>query len=137
MGEGETKPKVEKPKKEHGAPRFHRNYAPKFKAPTPGLEDVVFSTGLAKDAVNFEENEKKLGRHCAVTFKSGGTMVQQAIKTMTAPTFTKPADLMATATKMDEKKWEIAYEEYGRDKQIWEEVELRAFQLVMSHCDEE
>jgi hypothetical protein len=100
MGEGETtKPKVEKPKKEHGAPRFHRNNTTKFKAPTPGLEDVVFSTGLAKDVVNFEENKKKLSRYCAFTFKSGGTMVQRAIETMTAPTFNKPA--------MDEKKWEI------------------------------
>ena len=100
MGEGETtKPKVEKPKKEHGAPRFHRNNTTKFKAPTPGLEDVVFSTGLAKDVVNFEENKKKLSRYCAFTFKSGGTMVQRAIETMTAPTFNKLA--------MDEKKWEI------------------------------
>jgi len=58
MGEGETKPKVEKPKKEHGAPRFHRNNTPKFKAPTQGLEDLVFSTGLAKDVVNFEEKKE-------------------------------------------------------------------------------
>jgi hypothetical protein len=38
---------------------------------------------------------------------------------------------------MDEKKWEIEYEEYRRDTRIWEEVEPRAFQLFMSHCDEE
>jgi hypothetical protein len=61
MGEEETKPKVEhKPKKgHHGHRHFHAK--PKFKAPTPGLEDVVFTTGLTKDAVEFEENKKKLG----------------------------------------------------------------------------
>jgi hypothetical protein len=47
---------------------------------------------------------------------------------MTAPTFTKPADLAAGATRMDEKMWEIEYEEYRRDKREWEEVEPRAFQ---------
>jgi hypothetical protein len=49
MGEEETKPKVEqKPKKgHHGQRHFHAK--PKFKAPTPGLEDVVFTTGLTKD----------------------------------------------------------------------------------------
>jgi hypothetical protein len=104
MGKGETKPKVEKPKKEHGAPRFHHHNKTKFKALTPGLEDVVLSTGLAKDAVNFEENKKKLGRHCAVTFKSGGAMEQRAIETMAAPSFNKHADLDASATKMEEKK---------------------------------
>jgi hypothetical protein len=62
MGEEEVKPKVEhKPKKGHHAQR-HYHAKPKFKAPTPGLEDVVFTTGLTKDAVNFEENKKKLGR---------------------------------------------------------------------------
>ena len=64
-------------------------------------------------------------------------MVQRAIETMTAPSFNKPADLGASAMKMEEKKWEIAYEEYRRDQRIWEEVEPRAFQLFMSHCDEE
>ncbi len=59
MGEEETKPKVEhKPEKGHHAQR-HYHAKPKFKAPTPGLEDVVFTTGLTKDAVDFEENKMK------------------------------------------------------------------------------
>ncbi|KAL3794468.1 LOW QUALITY PROTEIN: hypothetical protein ACHAWO_009413 [Cyclotella atomus] len=62
--------KVENEKESLDTPRFYHHAKPKFKAPTQGLEDVVFSTGLAKDAVNFEENKKKLSRHCAITFKS-------------------------------------------------------------------
>jgi hypothetical protein len=48
----------------------------------------------------------------AVTFKAGGATVQRAIETMTAPTFNKPADLTANTTKMEEKEWELAYEEW-------------------------
>jgi hypothetical protein len=137
MGEEETKPKVEhKPKKgHHGHRHFHAK--PKFKAPTPGLEDVVFTTGLTKDAVEFEENKKKLGRYIAVTFKAGGATVQRAIETMMAPTFNKPADLTTGATKMQEKEWEMGYEEWRRDKRVWEEVKPRAFQLFLQHCGEE
>ena len=109
MGEEETKPKVEhKPKKGHHAQR-HYHAKPKFKAPTPGLEDVVLTTGLTKDAVEFEENKKKLGRYMAVTFKSGGATVQMAIETMTTPIFNKPADLTANATRWKKKngKWRM------------------------------
>ena len=112
MDKGDIKPKVEqKAKKGHQGPRHYQTKS-KFKAPTPGLEDVVFTTGLAKDAAGFEENKKKLGRHMAVTFKMGGTIVKQAIETMKVPAFSKPADLPQNATKMEEKEWEMSYEEW-------------------------
>ena len=38
---------------------------------------------------------------------------------------------------MEEKEWEMAYEEWRRDKRVWEEVKPRAFQLFLQHCNEE
>ena len=35
----------------------------KFTTPTPGLEDVYFSWGTAKDAAKFEETVSALARH--------------------------------------------------------------------------
>ena len=35
----------------------------KFTAPTPGLEDVIFTWGTAKDAARFEETVNSLARH--------------------------------------------------------------------------
>ena len=133
MGEGEVKPKIEqKPKKGHHCPRHYQTKS-KFKAPTAELEDVVFTTGLAKDAADFKENKKKLGRHMAVAFKTGRTMVQRAIETMTTPTFSKPADLPANAMRMQEKEWEMGYEKWRQDKWVWDEVQLQAFQLFLQH----
>ena len=35
----------------------------KFTAPTPGLEDVIFTWGTAKDAARFEETVSSLARY--------------------------------------------------------------------------
>jgi len=80
MGEEEKKPKVEgknrhwRSKQNNGTERKPKALV-KFKAPTPGHEDDVFTCGQASDASNFEEVCKKLARYCAVNFKNGGAMV--------------------------------------------------------------
>ena len=63
-----------------------------YKAPTAGLENVVFKMGTVQDASDFEEHKKDLGRYVAVNFKEGGSMLQQATEAMVTPTFTAPAD---------------------------------------------
>ena len=83
MGETEKKPKIEgrksswKPRNTGGS---RAKVLIKFKAPTPGHEDDIFTCGQASDAANFEEVCKKLARYCAVNFKNGGTMVRKAIE---------------------------------------------------------
>ena len=58
MGEDEKKPKIEG-KKGSWKPRSAGGSRPKvlvkFKAPTPGHEDDIFTCGQASDAANFEE----------------------------------------------------------------------------------
>jgi len=117
MGETEKKPKIEgrksswKPRNTGGS---RAKVLIKFKAPTPGHEDDIFTCGQASDAANFEEVCKKLARYCAVNFKNGGTMVRKAIEEMTTPKIDPPADLPAAATKMQEKVWEADYDEHRR-----------------------
>jgi hypothetical protein len=62
-----------------------------YKAPTAGLENLVFKMGTVQDAADFEEHKKDLGRYVAVNFKEGGSMLQQAMEAMVTPTFTAPA----------------------------------------------
>ena len=113
MAEGEAKPKVEgKVKKPYFQPNHQGDggakKSQKFQAPTPGLEDVVFTAGTARDAVKFKENSKKLGRWLAVNLKTGGPMLQKAIEDMKAPIFTEPADLPAMPTKGKKKNGRLS-----------------------------
>jgi hypothetical protein len=92
MGE-ERKPKVEGQRGHHWRRVRQQQQAAgravkkteAYKAPTSGLEDVVFNVGTAKDAALFEEHKKKLARYVAVNFKHGALMAQQAMEKMTDP----------------------------------------------------
>jgi hypothetical protein len=140
MGEDEKKPKIEV-KKHSWKPSSAGGNRPKlfvkFKAPTPGHEDDIFTCGQAFDAANFEEVCKKLARYCAVNFKSGGAMVRKAIEEMTALKIDPPADLPATATKMQEKVWETDYDEYRRKLSVWNDASELAYQLFLSYCQQD
>ena len=61
-------------------------------------------------------------------------MAQVATKRLEAPTFTEPADLPPTATKMQLKKWEIEYDKYHKDEMVWEVVKNRTYQMLLLHC---
>ena len=117
MGEEENKPKI-KGKKSSWRPKnsssaAHRPKAlVKFRAPTPGHEDDIFTCGQASDAANFEDVCKKLVRYCAVNFKNGGAMVRKVIEEMKMPKIDLPADLKSDVMKMKEKVWEADYDEY-------------------------
>ena len=63
----------------------------KFTAPTPGLEDVYFTWGTAKDAAKFEDTVSALARYVGTkgwTRSSEASKAMSAIKTpvITAPT---------------------------------------------------
>ena len=100
----------------------------KYKAPTLGLEDDAFTVGTAQDAANFKEVRRRIGRYAAVNFKTGGSMAQTAIKRLEAPVITEPPDLeTAGATKTQEKKREILYDQYHKDTNSWDEVKKRTY----------
>jgi hypothetical protein len=106
----------------------------KFKAPTPGHEDDIFTCGQAANTANFEEVCKKLARYCAVNFKSGGAMIRKATEEMSAPMIDAPQDLPTSDTKMHEKIWEVDYDEYRKLKNAWKDALERAYQHFLSHC---
>ncbi len=51
----------------------------KFKAPTPGLEHMIFKLGDAADAAVFTDVKKALAKFAGVNFKHGSNMAQIAI----------------------------------------------------------
>ena len=60
----------------------------KFKAPTAGLTDVFFTTGMNEDAANFNETKRRLARHVGTCNYRGAATASLVIETMTPPTFT-------------------------------------------------
>ena len=61
-----------------------------FKAPTTGLTDVFFTTGMNEDAANFIETKKRLARHDGTCNYRGAATASLVIETMTPPTFKTP-----------------------------------------------
>ena len=59
-----------------------------FKAPTTGLIDVFFTTGMNEDAANFNETKRRLARHVDTCNYRGAATASLVIETMTPPTFT-------------------------------------------------
>jgi predicted Fe-S protein YdhL (DUF1289 family) len=133
MGE-EAKPKVAARKKQwQRQPRPIQTKAAEFKAPTSGLEDKVFKVGDAKDAADFADVKKAIGRYCGVNFKSGGNMAQQAIEKLVEPTIEDPKD-PPSGDKKAELIWQFDLEEALKKKKAWKDAKERAYQLVLSHC---
>ncbi|KAL7504016.1 hypothetical protein ACHAXN_001720, partial [Cyclotella atomus] len=140
MGEERKIPKVEEKGKRPFYPR-NNNVTKKdaFKAPTSGLESMIFKQGTAKDAAQFVETKKALAKHVGATFKYGNNMAQRAIDRLEAPTLDEPTDPMVqsnppTAAELkDFKRWELEYDDYRRDVRAWKDAGPRAFQLVLQH----
>ena len=147
MGEGEpAKVKVEGGSDAKRKPRWqrHRGAQPKkeFKAPTPGLETMIFKQGDAADAAAFEDVKKALAKYAGTNFRIGSNVAQVAIDELVEPNLVEPTPpTMSTpptpTEEIEKKKWEYALDDYFKDKRAWDDARPRAFQLVLSHVHPE
>ena len=103
-----------KPKVEAGKLRMNRAFIKKevFKAPTSGLETVIFDYGLPKHTNDFTKSVEELSRHLAVTFKYASPSMVRAMTTLEKPDLDLPADLPDTPTPsvMQLFKWQRLYQ---------------------------
>ena len=124
-----------KKKKREGSWRKQLQWASQeYRAPTPGLEKELFRVGQARDAAEFEEVKKKLARYVGVNFKHGASDAQRAVESLEVPDLREPEDPPQTASPVELKKWEAAYDEYRKSKKSWEDAKPRLYQLILSHC---
>ena len=107
----------------------------KYKAPTPGLEHQVFRVGDAKDAAAFTDVSKALWRYAGSNFKVGAAMAVKAIEDLAPPDLSPPEEAPDPTDALKYKMWELGVDSWGKKKMAWEDAGLRAFQLVLSHCD--
>ena len=113
-----------------------------FKAPTPGLESMIFKQGDAADAAAFEDVKKALAKYAGTNFRVGSNMAQVAIDELVEPNLVEPSPpTMSTpptpAEEIARKKWEYELDDYFKDKRAWDDARPRAFQLVLSHVNPE
>ena len=132
----EAKPKVEaeantKKKFFHGK---KQSTVPKFKATTPGLEEVYFKAGDGSDAVLYTTVKTTLARHIGATW-TGGPTISRAIESLVEPTFNEPREPGSEASlgqiekyKLDLRKWNQNYNEYKTNKE-------KAFDFILNHTE--
>jgi hypothetical protein len=115
-----------------------RKQSEKFKAPTAGLEDQIFTCGSAKDAAAYDEVRKKLSYWASVNFKgAGAAQAQAAIEQLVEPTLVEPTEANDADGIVAIEKWKVAFNKYNKEKDAWEEVKGKAYHLVLSHCHPE
>ena len=62
----------------------------KFTAPTPGYEDVYFTSGSTKDAAQFQDTVNKLSRCVGTQSWKKASVLSKAMGDLIAPVFTSP-----------------------------------------------
>lgn len=146
MGEGMVKPKlecgVEAKKPQHQWVRRHAG-APKkeFKAPTPGLEHMIFKQGDAADVTAYADVKKALAKYAGVNFKVISNMAQVAIDKLKEPAINKMANPLqmfmppAVDEEVMREEWRYQLEDYFKNMRAWDDAWPRAFQLVVLHVD--
>ena len=65
-----------------------------FTAPTPGLEDVYFTWGTAKDAAKFEDTVSALARFVGTQGWTRSSEASKAMSALEAPVITAPNRLV-------------------------------------------
>jgi hypothetical protein len=145
MGEDQDK-KID-PK---GGRKFYRrqgqNNAPKkekYKAPTPGLEHLVFTVGTAQDATNFTKVKDALAEYIGGSgkYKTGTAYAVTAVNDLVGPTIVEPADPPPKSdppTMKDIKTykiWDDEFAQYLANERAWTDVKVKVFQLILQHCD--
>ena len=150
MGEEADKkadPKVQK--KRYGFRRGNSQQATpkkeKYKAPTSGLQEYLFTHGTAHDATNFTKVKDALVQHIGGSslYKYATEQALAAMKNLTEPTFPDPPDPAEPADpakptfkeRKEQMEWEAAVKQQIQDKQAWKDVKVKMFQLIMQHVE--
>ena len=136
-----------------------------FKATTPGLEDVVFTTGTADAAAVFEDVVKKLNRHLGQQPWKEVSVLSTALASLEPPVYVEPEepkrlywtdDKQERTTERRRKadgtilkpvddtalhaaKYQAYVEDrktYKAESSAWRENQTRAYMLYTSHCPE-
>ena len=125
-----------------------------FKAPTTGLEDILFTTGTNKDAANIIDTKKRLARYVGTCSYRGVAKSSLVIETMTEPTFTtntrptKPTLKKEGGVAVDDSVKEMLLLDYSIEvakfidnekearieERDWKENGPKIWNLVLSHC---
>ena len=115
-----------------------------FKAPTEGLQHVIFNyTNNNSNKNVFVENVKKLSHHIAVSgsIRYEAPTAARAVWTLTAPTFESPTKPEKQADggydKLEKDVYMNELKEVKKMKATWASNNQVIFNLFISHCSPE
>ena len=129
----------------------------KFKAPTPGLEDVHFTHGTSMAAADFSQVQSKLSRY--VGSKAKGVMGTKAIMSLKNPNLAEPIEPIRVMKKVisdgvetkedsnvpvmsdisfniESEKYPIIWKSWNIKNESWTETNGMISNLVLQHVPE-
>ena len=133
--------------------------AGKHTAPTPGLENVVFTHGTPQDAATYEDVVKQVTKYLGSQNYKGVAKLRKALETLTKPELVEPTrpkrqywttdqqvEQTTTVTKfpvvgdqlhaLDMQIYLEDKKTYREDSTVWEENQTRAYSIFELHCPE-
>jgi hypothetical protein len=133
----ETKPKV-KGGQWFLRRSFTQKKTPTFKAPTQGLEHIIFdNTGTAKAESTFNLNIDAISEHIANRLKYNGPLAALAVRELKAPTIIFPPDPRDPNNIVETKKWQRSFNHAHDQQKWWTKNNQKIYNLVMQHSTPE
>ena len=106
------------------------------KAPTVGLEDVVFEFGVNMKPGEFQGSLDSLSGHLAGALKNGGAAAAKAIRKMRPPDLSEPDEPGENATSKQKIGYEHKLKKALKDQDTWEDTNGLIFEKFKEHCAE-
>ena len=104
-----------------------------FKAPTPGLEFVIFDYGVKGcNPTVFNKNNKKLLMYVGANYKVDGPMVAQALCNLKAPIIDSSASSLNKGDDATILEWNLNFEAAHKKWLAWTENNQKLFNLYSS-----
>ena len=106
-----------------------------FKAPTQGLESVIFDYGVKGcNPTIFNKNNKKLLEYVGANYKVDGPMAAQALCNLKAPIIDSLASPSNKGDDVVLLNWKLNFEAAHKKWLAWTENNQKLFNLYLSHC---
>ena len=104
-----------------------------YKAPTPGLEHIVFEYGKQMKPGSFKTMMESMAEHMAGVLKKGDPEAAKAIKKQQCPKYKEPNE-PKNGSKKDDLKFAVEYDCYMKRELNLDETTGRIFEKLSSHC---
>ena len=109
--------------------------ATNYKAPTTGLEHIIFEYGERMKPGSFKTMVESMAEHMSAALKYGGPEASKAIRKGENPVYKEPEEPTGeNITRKASMLFERKFNQYMKQQDTWDENSEKIFEKLSSHC---